>query len=409
MPRVRNVQPWAVAFRDQVRQLADGWTVRESPRSGKVTLKVRSGDTEDSVTLPFGWNASEAGDAYIRIRNTYKLVAEGHSLKAAAEIAEGKAPAPERDWAGAMERFRIQKTQHGATIKPNTWEHSYAPVLRDAVELLSSRKPPSNPADLLDACIRKWEPGTRVRQIRAQCLAQFLRHCVTREHFPLVWQPPADLKAHVGMKAAGTAASGGDPFTDQQILNLLATLPTDAAGGRWADAIRLLAELGLRPIELLYLSVKPDPITREAIWWCSYEKRSGGGRTAPRQVHPLPLLDDQGEAQQWNLMQRWQAGLIDLPPIRNGACPGESFNTYLKRQPGWQSLRAEMAAKGERAVPYSFRHSYSPRGHQRGIDAGSVARSMGHSIEVHCRSYAWASAAGTAAAFARANAALVAS
>jgi integrase len=59
-------------------------------------------------------------------------------------------------------------------------------------------------------------------------------------------------------------------------------------------------------------------------------------------------------------------------------------------------------AQPMRAVPYSFRHSYSLRGHQLGIDAGSVARSMGHSFEVHCRSYPWASDPGTAAAFARA-------
>jgi hypothetical protein len=65
-----------------------------------------------------------------------------------------------------------------------------------------------------------------------------------------------------------------------------------------------------------------------------------------------------------------------------------------------------MAEKGERAVPYSFRHSYSLRGHRRGVDAGSVALSMGHSFEVHCRSYPWASASGAAEAFERANAAL---
>jgi hypothetical protein len=46
-------------------------------------------------------------------------------------------------------------------------------------------------------------------------------------------------------------------------------------------------------------------------------------------------------------------------------------------------------------------------GHLRGIDGGSVALSMGHSFEVHCRSYPWASTAGDAAAFERANAALM--
>jgi integrase len=53
-------------------------------------------------------------------------------------------------------------------------------------------------------------------------------------------------------------------------------------------------------------------------------------------------------------------------------------------------------------VPYSFRHSYSLRGHQLGIDAGSVALTMGHSYEVHCRSYPWASDSGAAVAYERA-------
>jgi hypothetical protein len=65
-----------------------------------------------------------------------------------------------------------------------------------------------------------------------------------------------------------------------------------------------------------------------------------------------------------------------------------------------------MAAREQRAVPYSFRESFSLRGHRRGIDADSMAASMGHSYGVHCRAYAWASEAGTVAAFQRANAAL---
>ncbi len=31
---------------------------------------------------------------------------------------------------------------------------------------------------MLNACIRDWTPGSRMRQIRAQSLAQFLAHCV---------------------------------------------------------------------------------------------------------------------------------------------------------------------------------------------------------------------------------------
>lgn len=55
-------------------------------------------------------------------------------------------------------------------------------------------------------------------------------------------------------------------------------------------------------------------------------------------------------------------------------------------------------------MPYSFRHSYSLRAHKLGIDPGSVALSMGHSLEVHLRSYpwSWSSARGAAEAFSRA-------
>ena len=83
---------------------------------------------------------------------------------------------------------------------------------------------------------------------------------------------------------------------------------------------------------------------------------------------------------------------------------GEAANTYLKRRESWNSLREVMKkTQGVNIVPYSFRHSYSLRAHIRGVDAGSVAMSMGHSLEAHLRAYPWASKASTAAAFARAN------
>ncbi len=408
MPATRRIEKWEEGLRTSVRtSSAEGWNVYE--HGGRVKLELRKpGQPKQTVRLPFDWCKASSGDVLSRVRTIYKLVAEGHSLKGAEEIADGKAPKPVADWSGALDRFQVQKLQHGRTVKPSTWEHSYRPVLTDAVDLLTGRRQANNPADLLDQVIRKWPPGSRMRQIRAQSLAQFLRYCVTREHFPALWLPPADLGSHVGAKGSqATPSLKGDPFTDQQIINLLVSLPIDAVGIRWADALRLLAELGLRPVELGHLSVRDDPATGQPYWWCSYRKRSGGGDTQPRRVYPLPLVDADGIPQRWNLLGRWHAGLIQLPPLSSGNGAGDAIATYLNRQLGWRSLRAAMATKGERAVPYSFRHSYSLRGHQRGIDAGSVALSMGHSFEVHCRSYPWASQAGTSAAFERANAALI--
>ena len=390
---------WHESLQADVKALATGWSVKE--RKGKVFLRVRQSDQpEVSVTLPFEWIASTKGDAYTRVRNIYKLVGEGYSLKQAALVADGKAPklTEQQDWPGALERFKQQKLRHGTVIKPATWEAKYQPVLSDAVALLIGRKPPTTPAELIDRCIRAWDPGSRTRQERARNLAQFLRYCVAREQVPAIWQPPIDLKDAIGRKPADARSQKSDPITDQQIINLIASLPDDAAGTRWADVIRLMAELGLRPVELLHLSVRTDPASGEPYWWCSYEKRAGGGVTKPRRLYPLPL---QGE--HWNLLLRWKAGLIELPSLRSGNGAADAIATYLNRREGWRSLRAQLEGNGQRLSCYSFRHSYSVRGHQRGIDNGSMALAMGHSIEVHCRSYPWASEAGASAAFMRAQ------
>ena len=41
MPIINNTKDWEKVFRRQVREIAEGWTVRLSPRSNKITLKVR--------------------------------------------------------------------------------------------------------------------------------------------------------------------------------------------------------------------------------------------------------------------------------------------------------------------------------------------------------------------------------
>ncbi|QNG26442.1 site-specific integrase [Synechococcus sp. HK01-R] len=411
MPSVRKQDPWETALRSQVRALGKGWGVQEE--RGRVRVNLRPpGEKSQSVTLEIQWSERSAGDAYTRVRNLFGLVVgEGYNLRQAADVAAGKAPklTERTDWSGAMERFRDQKLHHGTAIKPQTWAGGYEPVLTDAIALLTSRNPPTTPADLIDACIRRWEPGSRTRQERARNLAQFLTYCTTRERFPAVWQPPPSLKDHIGRKPATAEAGGSDPVSDQEIINLIASFPDDGPGRRWADAIRLLAELGLRPVELTYLGVRTDPKTSQSYWWCSYQKRAGGGVTRPRRLYPLPLIDGDGEMQRWNLLQRWEAGLLRLPEMDESSRVALRVNQYLRRRPAWMALIAAAAARDERVTTYSFRHSYSVRGHQRGIDSGSMALAMGHSLEVHCRSYPWATESGAENAFNRAmqNAALV--
>ena len=409
LPVIINQKSWEIALRDKVKDLGIGWSVQKD--RDKVRIKYRpKGQPTQTHTLEspkYLWEKSKEGDIYARIRNIYSLVkGEGHDLKTAAKIQEGKAPKSinKHDWIGAVERFKVQKMEHGSSVKPVTWDKSYQPVLDLACSLLTSKNALSNPESLIDLCIRDWEAGSRTRQIRSRSLVQFLKHCVYREKFPVAWLPSTDLKDHIGQKPTTAKSQSGDPITDQQIINLINSFPDDSTGQRWADAIRLLSELGLRPIELNFLSVKTDKTTGKPYWWCSYQKRGGGGTTKPRVLHPLPLVSDDGEIQQWNLMQRWQAKMIDLPNVENP----NALKTYLNRKKYWKSLKAELKDRDENLVPYSFRHSFSVRGHQRGIDNGSMSSSMGHSIECHCREYPWATDKGTETAFERANKTLMA-
>ena len=55
--------------------------------------------------------------------------------------------------------------------------------------------------------------------------------------------------------------------------------------------------------------------------------------------------------------------------------------------PYWQELKAKYEAQGEWLRPYSFRDTFSVRSHDREIETTLVCAAMGHSMEVHRRSY----------------------
>jgi len=141
--------------------LARGWSIAED--KGKMRLKWRyvPNQKDQSVTLPIAWAENLKKAATTRINNIYNLALEGNSLKAAALIAEGKAPKIERDWTACLENFQQYKTEHENAITQKTFEHDYLRVLKDSVRLLESKDPPTNPADLIESCIkeRDWTLG----------------------------------------------------------------------------------------------------------------------------------------------------------------------------------------------------------------------------------------------------------
>ena len=105
--RVSHNQAWVKGFRASVRtSTAEGWWVRE--HRDRMRLEVKGPDGRmTSVALPFDWAKGQTGDAVARVRSIYRLVGEGHTLKAASTLAAGEAPAAPIDWAAVAEGFRV--------------------------------------------------------------------------------------------------------------------------------------------------------------------------------------------------------------------------------------------------------------------------------------------------------------
>jgi integrase len=390
---------WAPAFRQQVvASSSKGWSV--FPHRGQMRLQVREGLGSSSVILPYPWQASATGDALLRVRLIYQQVCAGQTLKGAAAIVSGASSRTEHGWASAIEQFEQHKKAFGNAVSEATWQGKYLPTLRIAIDCLESRQPPCNAAELLDAVLIRWDPGSRARQIAAQNLAQFLNYCTQRLHFKSCWMPPPKLAGHVGQRPRGVAKRDGYPMRDAQILRLIDGLPRNESGNRWRFAVQLMATYGLRPEELRYLVLKPG--VDGPLLWCTYQKKGGGGQTRPRQLFALPVRDLDRTAPNWNLIGRLQIG-EELPPLGPSGRGGESANTYLKRQEIWTQLKAEAAAYGEVLVPYSLRHRYSYEGHRLGIAPKDLSQAMGHSLECHLRAYARFTSNETANAFAEAT------
>ena len=392
MPARSNLtESWEITLRSNINSFGEGWGLRED--KGRMRIFHRRNGKQTFAPLGLRWHKDNQTKAYKRAEEIKDLVKQGTPIKDAAKRIINGNIETEEDWKGALIRFKDQKINHGTSIKIETWNAKYEPVLNAALKLLLANNAPTNPADLIDACLKKWKPGSRSREIGAQNLTQFLKHCVMRESFPVNWTPPIELKSHIGRKAANAKSQKMHPISEIEILSIINSIPNDPPGKRWKDAICLMAVYGLRPVELLHLHVRTDEKTNEPYLFCSYEKRSGSGVTRPRRLLPLPI-----DGQDWNLLLRLKTNDIKLPPLESKNGSGEAARKYLERRPAWVSLSKALKRRKENLGTYSFRHSYSVRGHQLNIDSGSMADMMGHSEQTHGASYPFATEKTTIAA-----------
>ena len=371
---LRHTEPWVKPFRDQVRaSTAPDWWVLNN--RGRMRLQVKG---LGSVSLPYPWTLEGSTQALPRIQQIFKRWAGGQiTLAAAAQNADTSSSHQKLNFSQLIEKYRAFVPNAGET----TWKTFYLPVLRNMSACFEG-KPPVDGEALAMQCLAQWEQGSRMRQTSRQKLYGFLNWAVQRGHLKPIYSPPAALPEVLKAKRIGY------PLSDAQILQLLDNLPEGEAHDRWRFAIQLCSVYGLRPEELRHLVIK-DGVSGAELW-TTYQKSMGGtkgAKTEPRRLHPLLLRDSDSSVIDWNLQARLQVG-EQLPPLNRDGDGGQALNQYLRRRKVWMALRDDAKQQGEQLTPYSFRHRYAKGMHANNIPIANISEAMGHTIEVHLKSYA---------------------
>ena len=374
MPRVSQTEPWIKPFRRQIAATCgESWYVRNN--RGRIRLEVRDAGT---ISLEYDWTERGSALALPRIQQIFKRWANGQiTLANAAQIADTSSSHQKLNINQLIDKYRQFVPSAGDT----TWKYNYLPVLKNCAKAFSDR-PPVDGEVLCLACLKQWEQGSRMRQTSRQKLYGFLNWAVQRGHLKPIYSPPATLPEVLKPKRVGY------PLSDAQILQLLDNLPEGDPHNQWRFAIQLCAVYGLRPEELRHLRIKSGANGSEL--WTIYRKSMGGtkgAKTEPRRLHPLLLRDADGTAIDWNLQARLEVG-EKLPPLNREGDGGQALNQYLRRREIWMALREDAEHNGEQLTPYSFRHRYAKGMHAANLPLANIAEAMGHTIEVHLKSYA---------------------
>jgi hypothetical protein len=375
-------QPWVSTLRASLKQEHGfGWGIRE--KQGKVQLTRRFEDgSRSSVTLSVSWD-SRCLSEVMGLVNEIRQRMEAHQMGLGEAYKLIHSPdrktRKQLNWPEAVERFHQHKVKVSGQTTDETFRRMYRPALGEMLEIMEGKPRPTSGQELLAAICRRDgnKPGTRWRRIKLQNTAQFLKFAVKDLGAPDRWLPPTDLSSMIGERDASTAPEASIPLKDEQVVRVLG----DIKDQRWRDAVALIACFGLRPVELLHCRPQGKYL------YVSYRKRTARGMTEPGEVIGLDPEGMEGESAR--LLEAMKSGAFQLPPLRSIQSEvAESLSQHLGRKPSWRLLKEEVRAKGGKLTPYSFRHGYALRAHERyRYSVRVTAKLMRHSVETHCRHY----------------------
>ena len=395
MPKISHSSNWVKEYRDLLkvtfaRNPESSWFVGE--HRGQIRLQVKYAGKKQTRVLPFEWSKKGFSAAIPEIDQIYKSFWESsdRTLSSACERVNVSSSNTKINYEVLIEEFR----PFVPNASDKTWSKSYLPVLHTAQELLErSKGKPQNGEELLLLSLKKWEQGSRSRQIARRSLSKFLNWATQRNKLPSSYCPPATVPEIRKPKKIGYA------FRDSEILALI----EDEKDPKWQFAFQLLAVLGLRPEELRWLRIVDGVEGKEL--WSTYRKSMGGlkgAKTKPRKLEPLLVRDMDGNEIDWKLQERIEIG-EELPSLGQDGQGSLYILTHIRRKKIYKQIKEEALKIGQEAVPYSFRHRYAKESHASGFPVNNIAEAMGHSPEVHWQNYSRFKPSGTTAMYRNRN------
>ncbi len=395
MPRQSKKQPWDKAL--QATAPWRGWTVCNE--RGKVRIKLQfppsAGIANASASLPYEWADSSRQPVNALLLKIYEPVMEGGiTLKAAIAdalaISDHKRQEVVTPWPSIVAAFKEHKLTLDNRIAPKTFEASYERYLNVALLHLQGRKAAQTGKALMEKVLthqrvnqkpgkkhgEALKPWIEMPKSRLECclaLKKFLEYAVAEHR-----QPQAFLiseKDYLKTRGADGKSRKKAVLSDEEVMELIRLLPET-----WGNVVKISRVFGVRPWEVEFVrqanNDAGEPQLR-VIKGKTFTSRSG----VKEQAEPRWLESVAVNRTTFDLVQNWDQ--ITLPKTVSG----KTLGNILRRLPYWQQLVAEYEARGEWLRPYSFRDTFSVRAHGYGIEDTMISAAMGHSVEVHHRSY----------------------
>ena len=395
MPRQSKKQPWEKKLQGSAHWR--GWTVCNE--RGKVRIKLQfpahAGIANASASLPYAWAESSIQPVSRLVDQIYGSVMEGGvTLKAAIAdalaISDHKSQEVVTPWPEIVAAFKNHKLTLGNRIKESTFEASYGRYLNVALLHLRGSKAAQTGKQLTERVLshqrvnrkpgikqgEELTPWIEMPKSRLECclaLKKFLEYAVAEHRQPKAFLISA--KDYLEVRGADGKSRKKAVLTDDEMLELIRLLPES-----WGNVVKISRVFGVRPWEIEYIARANNddgqPQLR-VIKGKTFTTRSGvKEETKPRWLESVAV-----NGTTFDLVQNWDQ--LALPQTVSG----KTLGNILRRLPYWQQLVAEYEARGEWLRPYSFRDTFSVRAHGHGIEDTMIAAALGHSIEVHHRSY----------------------